>query len=79
MSAAMAIGHLFARTPAKGAETLLWLAESADVSEVSGAYFFDKRQIRPSPAARDLAAAQRLWDASEAQTSVSASAQPRSS
>jgi NAD(P)-dependent dehydrogenase (short-subunit alcohol dehydrogenase family) len=74
MRVAMSISHLFARTPARGAETMLWLAESEEVSHVSGAYFFDRRQIRPSPAARDPETARRLWELSEVQTAASAPA-----
>jgi NAD(P)-dependent dehydrogenase (short-subunit alcohol dehydrogenase family) len=66
MQLAMSIGHLFARRPDKGAETLVWLADSPDVSHISGAYFVDKRQVRPSVAGRDMAQAGRLWQASEA-------------
>src|SRR5207302_2684518 len=52
MRIGMWIAHRFARRPEQGADTLVWLADSPDVSEVSGAYFFDRRQVRPSPAAR---------------------------
>jgi NAD(P)-dependent dehydrogenase (short-subunit alcohol dehydrogenase family) len=68
MNLAMRVAHLFARRPEQGAETLIWLAESPEVSDVSGAYFVDKRQVRPSPAARDADAARRLWALSEQQT-----------
>jgi NADP-dependent 3-hydroxy acid dehydrogenase YdfG len=37
------------RSPEKGAETLVWLATSPDVANVSGAYFFDQEQIPPAP------------------------------
>jgi NAD(P)-dependent dehydrogenase (short-subunit alcohol dehydrogenase family) len=70
MRVAMGIAHLFARSPEKGAETLVWLADSPEVSDVSGAYFVDKKQVTPSPAAQDLQAAQRLWAVSEQQTSA---------
>jgi hypothetical protein len=67
MRVAMSIGHIFARSPEKGAETLVWLADSPEVSQTNGAYFMDKREIRPSPAARDADAARRLWQLSEDQ------------
>lgn len=73
MRAGMWIAHHFARSPERGAETLVWLAESPDVSGVSGAYFFDKREIRPSPEARDAEAARRLWQVSEQQVQLSQS------
>src|SRR5205823_14121993 len=45
MRIGMWIAHRFARRPEQGADTLIWLADSPDVSEVSGAYFFDRRQV----------------------------------
>jgi NAD(P)-dependent dehydrogenase (short-subunit alcohol dehydrogenase family) len=59
--------NLIARTPAVGADTLVWLATSADVANVSGKYFFDRQQKPPSPEARDMQAARRLWELSERQ------------
>jgi NAD(P)-dependent dehydrogenase (short-subunit alcohol dehydrogenase family) len=72
MRLAMGLGHLFARTPDRGAETLVWLADSADVADISGGYFVDKRLVSPSAAARDSQAAARLWQVSEAQISAPA-------
>jgi NAD(P)-dependent dehydrogenase (short-subunit alcohol dehydrogenase family) len=68
------IAHRFARSPEQGAETLVWLADSPEVSGISGAYFVDKRQVEPGQAARDDQAAARLWQASEEMT-VTPSAQ----
>jgi NAD(P)-dependent dehydrogenase (short-subunit alcohol dehydrogenase family) len=65
MGVAMWIGQFFARKPEQGAETLVWLADSPDVSTISGAYFFDKRPVSPSAAAQDPAQARRLWQVSE--------------
>jgi NAD(P)-dependent dehydrogenase (short-subunit alcohol dehydrogenase family) len=69
MRLAMSAARLVARRPDKGAETLVWLADSPEVSAVSGAYFMDKRERVPSPAARDMDAANRLWEVSERQIS----------
>jgi hypothetical protein len=66
MRLGMRIGRLFARSPERGAETLVWLADSAEVANVSGGYFVDKRLERPSRAAQDVDAARRLWHISEA-------------
>jgi len=55
----------FMTTPEKGAETLVYLATSAEVEGVSGKYFSKCREVRPSPAARDPEAARKLWEASE--------------
>ena len=69
MRLGMAISRPFARSPQKGAESLVWLVDSEDASQLNGAYVFDSRSIQPSPAARDLEAARRLWQVSEGQVS----------
>jgi retinol dehydrogenase 12 len=46
----------------KGAETIVYLASSPEVADVSGGYFYDCRPATPSREARDDAAARRLWD-----------------
>jgi len=51
---------------AKGADTVVWLASSAEVDGVSGLYFEMRRPIEPNPIARDPTVARRLWEASEA-------------
>ncbi len=66
MRAGMWISQLFARRPEQGAETLVWLADAPEVSNISGAYFVDKHVARPSAAARDMDQARRLWQVSEA-------------
>lgn len=71
MRAGMFIARRFARRPEQGAETLVWLADSPSVSNVSGAYFVDKHEARPSAAARDDDAARRLWSVSEQQVARS--------
>jgi NAD(P)-dependent dehydrogenase (short-subunit alcohol dehydrogenase family) len=55
----------FALTPEKGARTSIYLAASPDVADVTGGYFVKRRQAQPSAAARDEAAAARLWAVSE--------------
>jgi retinol dehydrogenase 12 len=55
----------FARTPEKGAETVIYLAASPEVQGASGGYYFDCRLKTPSAAAQDDAAAERLWQLSE--------------
>ncbi len=70
MRIGMLIVRPFGRSSAKGAETLVWLADSEDAGAVSGGYFYDKRQVTPTAAARDRDAARRLWEISEAQTRV---------
>jgi hypothetical protein len=56
-----------ARSPQKGAETLVWLATSPDIANVSGGYFFDQNRMSPSAEAQDTGTAGRLWEISERQ------------
>jgi NAD(P)-dependent dehydrogenase (short-subunit alcohol dehydrogenase family) len=65
------IGRPFLRTPAKGAETAVWLASSPEVEGVTGKYFFDRKERRSSPESYDPNVASRLWEASERMTNDS--------
>jgi len=49
----------------KGAETIVYLASSTEVADVTGAYFIECRPATPSEAARNEDDARRLWDATE--------------
>jgi NAD(P)-dependent dehydrogenase (short-subunit alcohol dehydrogenase family) len=49
----------------KGADTIVYLASSPEVETTTGEYFVKRKITEPSPAARDDAAAKRLWEASE--------------
>jgi NAD(P)-dependent dehydrogenase (short-subunit alcohol dehydrogenase family) len=60
------VAKTFAISPEKGAETLVYLASSPDVANISGEYFFRCRPATPTAAARDDAAAKRLWTLSAA-------------
>lgn len=53
---------LVAVSEAKGADTLVWLATAPDSAGRSGGYFEKRRPGRMSAAARDDAAARRLWE-----------------
>jgi NAD(P)-dependent dehydrogenase (short-subunit alcohol dehydrogenase family) len=55
----------FARTPEKGAETVVYLATSPQVQGASGGYYFNCKLTQPSAAAQDDGAAERLWQVSE--------------
>ena len=61
----MRLAMLFAARPEPGADTIVHLASSPDVANVSGRYFYNSREIAPSPAAQDDAVAARLWRESE--------------
>jgi NAD(P)-dependent dehydrogenase (short-subunit alcohol dehydrogenase family) len=55
----------FARSPEKGAQTIIYLASSPQVQGASGGYYVDCRLMPISPAAHDDTAAERLWQVSE--------------
>ncbi len=55
---------LVARSPAKGAETSIYLASSAEVESITGKYFVDCKVTQPAPQATDGAVAKKLWDVS---------------
>lgn len=63
----------FIKTPEQGAETVLYLATSPEVAEVSGEYFVDKKAVKSSPASYDEDLAARLWRVSEKLTGINAS------
>jgi NAD(P)-dependent dehydrogenase (short-subunit alcohol dehydrogenase family) len=64
MPAFIRFAKLFALSPEKGAQTVVYLASSDEVAGVSGAYFVKCRQEQPTPEAQDDEAARRLWDES---------------
>jgi NAD(P)-dependent dehydrogenase (short-subunit alcohol dehydrogenase family) len=55
----------FARSPKRGAESTIYLASSPKVEGISGQYYFNCREHKPSAAARDDEAAKKLWVISE--------------
>ncbi|MEU7994145.1 SDR family NAD(P)-dependent oxidoreductase [Micromonospora sp. NPDC049060] len=52
------------RSPEKGAETLVWLANQDPERLITGGYYIDRRLRRPLPRASDPQLAARLWTAS---------------
>ena len=54
----------FALTPEQGAETIIYLASSPDVANVSGKYFYKSKPETPTKEAQNDADAKRLWDVS---------------
>lgn len=62
----------FLLSNARGARTSIYLASSPDVEGVTGGYFSNCRMVEPTAAARDDAAAARLWHLSEELTGVGA-------
>ena len=64
------VSPMIAATPEEGADTIVWLASSAEVEGVTGVYFYHRRPHRSAPASRDVAAQRGLWELSERLTSV---------
>ena len=62
--------QLFAISPEGGAKTLVYLASSPEVADLSGGYFFKCRASAPAPQAEDDNAAKRLWQASAKLASI---------
>ena len=54
----------FMRSPAKGADTAVYLASAPDVARVTGRYFADRVARKSSKASYDTATAARLWQVS---------------
>ncbi len=67
------IARPFLLDAGKGADTLVWLSTSPEVEGDSGGYYVKRRLTEPSRAARDQAAARRLWQTSEQATGLDAS------
>jgi NAD(P)-dependent dehydrogenase (short-subunit alcohol dehydrogenase family) len=60
------LSGLFARTPAQGADTVIWLAASPDVEGQTGLFFKDRK---PAPCAyRNQEQEERLWSLCESMT-----------
>ncbi len=55
---------VFAISPEKGAETMVYLASSPEVAGVTGKYFYKCRLATPTREAQDDSAARRLWEES---------------
>ena len=68
LRAQMQMMRPFMRTPEQGAETLVWLASGADATP--GGYYSDKKLTEPKPPAQNPAAARRLWETCERQTTL---------
>ncbi|MGB9045517.1 MAG: SDR family oxidoreductase [Pseudolabrys sp.] len=60
------LAKFFAISPAKGAETIIYLASSPDVRETTGQYFYKSAPTMPSSAAQDDRSALLLWQRSAA-------------
>jgi NAD(P)-dependent dehydrogenase (short-subunit alcohol dehydrogenase family) len=56
---------IFAISPEKGAETIIYLASSPEVSSATGLYYYKCKPATPTKEAQDDSMAQRLWQESE--------------
>jgi retinol dehydrogenase 14 len=66
-----ALARTFGASPAKGAETVVYLASSPEVEGVSGRYFVNRKAVASSRQSYDEVAARRLWEISEQLTGSS--------
>ncbi len=64
------LGRPFMLSPQRGADTIVYLASSPEVAGETGGYYVRRQRREPSPAARDDAAARRLWQLSEELTGL---------
>jgi NAD(P)-dependent dehydrogenase (short-subunit alcohol dehydrogenase family) len=76
MSLAMALIKPFSRSAAKGAETLVWLAEAPAESLRSGGYYFDNKEAPVPTGGAGEGIGARLWELSEKQVEGSAAPTP---
>jgi NAD(P)-dependent dehydrogenase (short-subunit alcohol dehydrogenase family) len=60
------LAKFFAISPAEGAQTIIYLASSPEVANMTGKYFYKCRPTTPSAAALDDRAALALWQRSAA-------------
>jgi len=66
MSRVVWVAKFFAISPARGAQTIVYLASSPDAAKTTGKYFYESVPVIPSPPAQDDQAALLLWQRSAA-------------
>ena len=64
------IARPFMLSPERGADTIVYLASSPDLEGQAGGYYVKRQRREPSAAARDDAAAGKLWELSEEMTGL---------
>jgi NAD(P)-dependent dehydrogenase (short-subunit alcohol dehydrogenase family) len=70
MGLAVKTAKRFALTPEQGAKTLIYLATSPEVAEVTGEYFYECKVATPTAEAQSDLEAKRLWDVTAQLTGV---------
>jgi len=58
------LGSRLGRSPARGADTLIWLATTDEGARPAAVYYADRKPAKICAAGRDPELARRLWDAS---------------
>ena len=66
MSWVVWLAKVFAISPARGAQAIIYLASSPNVAKTTGTYFYELVPALPSPAAQDDRSALLLWERSAA-------------
>jgi NAD(P)-dependent dehydrogenase (short-subunit alcohol dehydrogenase family) len=74
VGAVISAAGLFFVSPAKGAETSIYLATAPEVANVTGKYYSRSAERQSSPASHDRDAAKRLWEMSERMTGIAPTA-----
>jgi NAD(P)-dependent dehydrogenase (short-subunit alcohol dehydrogenase family) len=64
------IGKPLLKTPEKGADTIVYLATSDDIAEVSGKYFMNRKQVKSNAESYKPETGDRLWRVSEELTGL---------
>lgn len=62
--------HWLVRTPAQGADTIVYLASAPELADRTGGYWYTRRERQPAAAARDDEVARKLWKVSRELTDV---------
>lgn len=65
MARIIGLMKIFAITPDKGAETIIYLASSGEVAKTTGLYFYKSKPMQPSKLAQEDALGEKLWDYTE--------------
>ncbi len=64
LSVGLRLGGAFMLSPEKGADTVVYLASSPDVANVTGEYFTKRKAVPSSKESMDESEAAKLWDVS---------------
>jgi len=64
------VQRIVARSPEKGAETMIYLSSSPDVKGITGKYWYNKKAIKSSDTSHDIEQQKRLWDVSTEITGI---------